>query len=108
MGPVVENSISVVPKEPNKVTKSKLVKSQGGKKLQQQLSKRISPTQKTLSSNAEAFVPSTSTPKKTNEDCKDILRNTTADKVLETFQCRYLTTNEWNKLEDQLLTRGVQ
>ena len=61
-----------------------------------------------LSSTAEAFSPSTSTPKKTNEESKVITRNTPADKILETFQSRDLNTNKWNKLADQVLARWVQ
>ena len=61
-----------------------------------------------LASNAEIFIPSTSTPEKSNEESKEIARNTPADKKLETFQSRNITTKEWNKLADQVLRRGVQ
>ena len=61
-----------------------------------------------LASTADIFIPSTSTPEKSNEESKEIARNTPADKKLETFQSRDITTKEWNKLADQVLRRGVQ
>ena len=39
---------------------------------------------------------------------KEITRNTSAEKILETFQSRDLVTEDWNLLPDQVLTRGVQ
>ena len=63
----------------------------------------------TLSSPAKVYVPSTSTPrKKLNDNSKDIKRHTSADKILQTFQSRNLSKDQWNKLADQELTRGVQ
>ena len=62
----------------------------------------------TLPSTAETGLPSTCTPKESSKESKDITRHTPDAKILETFQSRDLTTNDWNKLADQVLTRGVQ
>ena len=56
----------------------------------------------------ETGLPGTSTPKESSNESKDITRHTSDDKILETFQSRDLTTKDWNKLVDQVLTKGVQ
>ena len=62
-----------------------------------------------LSSPAKAGIANTSTPKKELKDkSKEITRNSSAEKILETFQSRDLVTEDWNLLADQVLTRGVQ
>ena len=109
-GPVVENSISVVPKGTKQSNKKQTCQeSRRQKAAASALEANQSNTKdkSSMSSTAEAVIPSTSTPKKTNEDSKDITRNTPADKILKSFQSRDLTTIEWNKLADQVLTRGV-
>ena len=51
----------------------------------------------------------TSTPRKELKDkSKEVTRNTSAEKIFETFQSRDLVTEDWNLLVDQVLTRGVQ
>ena len=50
----------------------------------------------TLSYPAKAYLSSSSTPrKKLDDESKEIARHTSADKNLETFQSRDLTTYEW-------------
>ena len=61
-----------------------------------------------LPSTTETGLPKTTTPKESLSESKDITRHTPDDKILETFQSRDLTTQDWNKLADQLLKRGVQ
>ena len=39
---------------------------------------------------------------------KEIIRNSSAEKILETFQSCNLVTEDWNLLADQVLTMGVQ
>ena len=46
----------------------------------------------------EIGLPSTSTPRVSSNESKDITRHTPDDKILETFQSRDLTTKDWNKL----------
>ena len=90
------NQVARCPKELNKVKRSKPAKRQHDRKLQQQQISQDHPMHKT-------------TPrKKLNNNSKDIKRHTSADKILQTFQSRNLTTDQWNKLADQELTRGVQ
>ena len=51
----------------------------------------------------------TSTPRKELKDkSKEITRNTSAEKTLETSQSYDLVTEDWNLLAGQVLTRGVQ
>ena len=61
-----------------------------------------------LPPTVETGPPSTSTPKESSNESKDITRHTPGDKILETFQSRDLATKDWSKLADQVLTRGVQ
>ena len=62
-----------------------------------------------FSSSAKAYTLNTSTPRKEMKDrSKEITRNSSAEKILETFQSRDLVTEDWNLLADQVLTRGVQ
>ena len=67
-----------------------------------ELSNNMSPPEKAPNLN-------TSTPRKELKDkSKEVTRNTSAEKILETFQSRDLVTEDWNLLADQVLTRGVQ
>ena len=61
-----------------------------------------------LPPTVETGLPRTSTPKESSNESKDITRHRPDDKILETFQSRDLTTKDWNKLADHVLTRGVQ
>ena len=61
-----------------------------------------------LPAPVETGLPSTSTPRESSNEIKDITRHTPDDKILETFQSRDLTTKDWNKLADQVLTRGFR
>ena len=61
-----------------------------------------------LPPTVETGLPITSTPNESSNESKDITRHTSDDKIMETFQSRDLTTKDWNKLADQVLTRGVQ
>ena len=63
----------------------------------------------TMSFTEKACTLSTSTPRKEMRDkSKEITQNSSAEKILETFQSRDLATEDWNLLADQVLTRGVQ
>ena len=55
-----------------------------------------------LPAPVEIGLPSTSTPRESSNESKDITRHTPDDKILETFQSRDLTTKDWNKLADQV------
>ena len=60
-----------------------------------------------LSSPAKACTFSTSTPRKEKKDkSKEITHNSSAEKILETFQSRDIVTEDWNLLADQVLTKG--
>ena len=110
-GPVIENSTSVVPKGTKQSNKKQTCQEARRQKPAATALETNQPNTKDKglsSSTAEAVIPSTSTLKKTNDDSKDITRDTPAEKILERFQSRDLTSNEWNKLADQVLTRGVQ
>ena len=64
-----------------------------------------------LPPTVETGLPSTSTPKESSDESKDITRHTPDDKILKRFESRDLTTKDWkdwNKLADQALARGVQ
>ena len=49
-----------------------------------------------LPSTTETGLPSTTTPKESLSESKDITRHTPDDKILETFRSRDLTTQDWN------------
>ena len=51
---------------------------------------------------------STSSQKDAAGSSKDITRHTSGERILETLQSSELTTNDWSKLADLVLTRGVQ
>ena len=61
-----------------------------------------------LTGQIDTGPPSTSTPRESSNEEKEITRHTPDDKILETFQSKDLTTKDWNKLADQVLKRGVQ
>ena len=103
-GPVIVHSTSVVPKGTKQSNKKQTCQEARRQKAAATALETNQPNTKDKglsSSTAEAVIP-----KKTNDDSKDITRDTSAEKILETFQSRDLTAIEWNKLEDQVLTRG--
>ena len=62
----------------------------------------------TMSSSEKASNLNTSTPRKELKDeSEEITRNSSAEKIIETFQSRDLVTEDWNLLADQVLTRRV-
>ena len=64
---------------------------------------------KVLSRPSEADMTNSTSPQKDPTDSsKEITRHTSAERILETFQSHDFTTNDWNKVADQVLTRGVQ
>ena len=66
-------------------------------------------TEEESSSPEKAGRASTFSPRKELKDkSKEITRNSSAEKILETFQSRDLVPEDWNLLADQVLTRRVQ
>ena len=64
---------------------------------------------KVLSQSSKAKTTTSTSPQKDPANSnKEIERHRSAEKILETFQSRDLTTNDWNKLADQVLTRSVK
>ena len=81
----------------------------GGKKKKKPTAATTADMSNNMSSLEKAPNCNTSTPRNELKDkSKEVTRNTSAEKILETFQSRDLVTEDWNLLADQVLTRGVQ
>ena len=63
----------------------------------------------TCSSSAAMVPPSTSTPRNISAaKSKQIARHTSPETILNTFNSKDLTPEDWNRMADQVLERGVQ
>ena len=60
------------------------------------------------SSNLEGVPKSTSTPRSSTANKKEISRNTSPETILDTFNSKDRSAADWNRLADQVLERGVQ
>ena len=53
-------------------------------------------------------IPKSSIPNKQAAKLKEINRQTSPEAIMEAFQNQDMTWDEWEKMADQVLTRGVQ
>ena len=112
-GPVLGNASSSEPKEASKKDKKPMCQEARKEKAAAALSQKNKTDEQEetskLSSPVKAYTLNTSTPRREMKNkSKEITRNTSAEKILETFPSGDLITEDWNLLADQVLTRGVQ